>query len=791
MKNSFVDSEFFVIDRDNLESVKTRLYGYTIINDQIITHTENLYSDQLTGLGAYLYVERKGNLVSIYQDFIGCYGLFIYKNNSGYYAISNSLIKLIEYLNTKVSLTINRDYAEYMIAADVCSSIYQETIINEIEILDREVIVEISLDSRDYHFLEVNYKENTVDPDSDEGIRILDDWADRWSRILENICSKTSNLLASLSGGFDSRLAFSLLLYSKIDLSKIFVYSINDGKYVHPEDYEIASAIAKKFHFTLNNSDYLDKSIRNETIDEVMNRSFYTKLFFHKQMYYLQDRETTKYSVFGSGGECLRSHWEFSPEAYINKKADQAAKFSSELSKTTQRILKESLQKVSEKYAKLGKPLDDEDLVPVFYKEARCRNHFGRNAVEAYLSNSILLYPLLDPMLNKLRLSNTECGDKNLLITLIFLRYAPELLEFKFDSGKAIDEKTIHLAVNIIKKYPLPNKQGTKTVNIPAFVKEDNNVNSRKTSEIADLIMVKAFKSEFSRKVISGFFNDEIYSTILNDLKTRSHYPVQNAYLPLGLVKLLCMLQDSVAPHGEFANFYIALSETESINIDIPDSDVSICSADKDTITAYNDNLGITLSWNQCYKKDTLNIYRKSGTGIKCIAAVKQDICCYVDTEVKDNCWGKVYSYFILPCNRTKESEILSYFWIQRLSSVVITAIEEDEAGNVILNLETDNGNNKAAGYEIQYSSRLESFTNEGTWDKIVVSGRNTNRIILSTLIRDTIYYFRVRAYSDYKNRDKGITKRSWSSYSPVVSYHTKGVHNIEKKKRKFLRKLV
>lgn len=57
-----VEQEFFIIDSDNLQDVKTKLYGYSI-QDTGIYEDENLTEaavKNLNGCGAYVYICTQG-----------------------------------------------------------------------------------------------------------------------------------------------------------------------------------------------------------------------------------------------------------------------------------------------------------------------------------------------------------------------------------------------------------------------------------------------------------------------------------------------------------------------------------------------------------------------------------------------------------------------------------------------------------------------------------------------------------------------------------------------------------
>lgn len=108
--NQLYDDEFFLITSDNLSDVNTKFYGYTIIDNNILYNIDDSDVEKLNGEGSYIFVLRKENEIHIYQDFIGCYGLYLY-NQNGFFAISNSFYKLTEYLKNKVKLNYDYDVA--------------------------------------------------------------------------------------------------------------------------------------------------------------------------------------------------------------------------------------------------------------------------------------------------------------------------------------------------------------------------------------------------------------------------------------------------------------------------------------------------------------------------------------------------------------------------------------------------------------------------------------------------------------------------------------------------------
>ena len=94
------DDVFFVIDSDHLEETRTAFYGFTFLNDAVIDSLEALKGQTPEEDGAYVYLRREGNRLTITQDFIGSWGLYLYRQGD-YFALSNSFLYLVEYLRDK------------------------------------------------------------------------------------------------------------------------------------------------------------------------------------------------------------------------------------------------------------------------------------------------------------------------------------------------------------------------------------------------------------------------------------------------------------------------------------------------------------------------------------------------------------------------------------------------------------------------------------------------------------------------------------------------------------------
>ena len=453
-----VEKEFFLIDSENLSEVKTKLYGYSIQATGIYEQ-DNLTEDaakNLDGRGCYVYVEVKDGQITIKQDLNGCWGIYLFRHGD-YFALSNSFFRLLDHVKFKYPLTVNRDYCNYFLVIDLCSHAYSETAVNEISLVDRSAILQIDKAEKHLEIELIDYREHTVSLDSAEGIAIFDRWVDFWSNVLREISKRTNFIQSDLSGGFDTRISLVFLLHSGINLNTIRIYSSNDGLHTHKEDYEIASGIADHYGFKLNQPLPEQKKLLRYSLSNVVSMDCYHRQTFHKDYSYWAQKSIEKtYRLNGSGGETIRKYWHGSPKNFIKNQSRRAnyypCELASEISYSIENIVESAFRKVCNKF-KINN--EDSELIPQYlYQETRCRHHFGKANSNDYLRNTLNLSPTLDPEIRQLCLNSLNCSDYNLLMALLFVRYAPDLLKFPFEGNRSIAPETIAYAQKLNEHFP-------------------------------------------------------------------------------------------------------------------------------------------------------------------------------------------------------------------------------------------------------------------------------------------------------------------------------------------------
>ena len=543
-----IEDNFFIIDSNNLDDVKTKLYGFSILESQNYKINSKL---NLNGFGAYIYLYADENRITVNQDYIGCYCLYLFQDKD-YFALSNSFIYLVDYIKTKYRITLNKDYANYLLIANLSSEIYEDTMVNEIKRISRNSVVEIDKIRKLLKINYIDYKENTVEIGSDDFFDILDNWYYRWINIVESIKLKTNNISMDLSGGMDSRCLLSLFLGSKIDLNTININTYTDKLHCHAEDFEIASQISHDYGFTLNKKLNIEKY--PFSFEDTINLSFYAKLCFHKEMYFKYSRYVdTLYKFGGFGGETIRyyrRYWNYTNLLDFIKSHQHATllypkEIRLEISDSIERIINKSsflIKKINH-----FKEFDDSNYLANFYRETRCRDHYGKAIIEDYFSNICTLTPLLDSELQKLKLNSKDWSDKDLLLAIIFNRFAPDLLNYKFEGKRFISKDTIEFAKKINNIKPL-NKNNNfagkeykivKSIDLYPYQKQENKNIINKNELSPDRFLINLFHSDKFKYLFTIYYNQSILDIIDLDIKEREFIPLRHVYAIIGITKII------------------------------------------------------------------------------------------------------------------------------------------------------------------------------------------------------------------------------------------------------------
>ena len=162
--DKYYEDEFFIIDSNNIDSINSKLYGFAICDLEIVQNQEEITPD--SNCGVFINLKADDNEIRITQDFNGSYTLYLFKDND-YFAISNSFWKLVEHIKDDYKLSVNEDFAKSLFKRNnIHAFSYKNTLINEIETVDRNQVVCINKKTKDISFDKIDYEEATIDINS-------------------------------------------------------------------------------------------------------------------------------------------------------------------------------------------------------------------------------------------------------------------------------------------------------------------------------------------------------------------------------------------------------------------------------------------------------------------------------------------------------------------------------------------------------------------------------------------------------------------------------------------------
>lgn len=528
--NKLIKENFFVIDSNRLEHVCSHMYGFSISEKGILT--DNYY--KLIGdykdpepQGTYIMIRRNKNKIILNQDIYGGYGLYLYENkNSNYFALSNSFLFLEEYLIGKQNFTFNKDFADNFIISELCTFSLNETLIKEIYQIPPNSNIIINIKKKSFKINYIDYKENTVPLESEEGLKIIDRWIDKWGYILRSLKNQTDNISFDLSGGFDTRTLLPVLLNSGVNLNEILIKSYKNKEHGHDEDFIIARNISTKLGFKLNNLTFN----RNSTkfgIENTIYGSMFSKLGFHKEFYFKNEfYNKPRFSFRGAGGESLRGYPGEPIAEFIDRNSYKNIKsHEKEFYHSSKRIFNRSISILKNNLTFNN----DYEISAVLYSKALGRNHFGKESLEAYFANIYFIEPLMDPVIKKIKydISGPLPHD---LISYIYIRFARELINFPFQGNRSLNFKSIQKAEKLNNDF-IPYKiKSNYNKNFYIDIKRKTAAKHKSDNIIVNDYFIKLFNSIQFFNIINKKYGMEVYNWAKNYIKNSKYFPLRHAY---------------------------------------------------------------------------------------------------------------------------------------------------------------------------------------------------------------------------------------------------------------------
>ncbi|WP_461461057.1 ABC transporter ATP-binding protein [Methanobrevibacter sp.] len=555
--DKYYENEFFIIDSNNIDSINSKLYGFAISGTEIIQNQEITSDFNNIDYGIFINLKVNDDEIIITQDFNGSYTLYLFKEDN-YFAISNSFWKLVEHIKDNFNLSVNEDFAKSLFKRNnIHSFSYNNTLVNEINSIDRNQIIHINKKTNELSFEQIDYEESTVDINSKEGLKLLDSWFNRWIQILRSLKEKTNNINFNLTGDIPSRVIFSILLNANIDLNKVnFSYLTDSLK--SSKDSSSLNEMASMLGFKLDQDVFSSEKIYFNDMDTIINSSSLLKLGFNNNYpYNFAKYKDPVYSFNSRGANVLKGWLNISKDEFVDSFVYSTIQyiFSAQSSKN---LIEGDLENLQKNYKE-----DNEWLAWRYYKESISRNDCGKDSVEEYFSNIFSLSPFYDPILNKLKLTTDECDDRELLIAVILTRYAPELLDYKIE-GKSINFQTENYAKSLNEKYPY-KPLDLEYISGPEIDLANANPEPITRNDLIDYLKNVFYDDEFKSKFVN-LVSLPVYEFFTGKLELTDYYTMQYFSPSFSVIKIY---DDVEGADFEYSNISQWIKHYASGDVDI------------------------------------------------------------------------------------------------------------------------------------------------------------------------------------------------------------------------------
>ena len=281
------------------------------------------------------------------------------------------------------------------------------------------------------------------------------------------------------------------------------------------EDLLIGTEIAKSYGLELNKG--LKTSTYRIDAKESFSYAMMVKCGFHKGLASeLRYFNKPKFRIMGAGGEALRSYWNMPINEFIQKESMNYVFKHYDYNRYLEKVLTDSAESLAS--------IDDINSgAHCFYPHIRMRNHFGKASIVNFSANIIILAPLMDPVLYKLKQNNSQNDD--LLFALLYERFAEKIKDLPFDSSRVISQQIKNEASRINRQFPLLKEE------ISAFsIKEADRIKPKEhdyslyKSNPYEIIQ-QLYHDEKIKDLVVGFYDKNVYDLALEYFHTSNHHP--------------------------------------------------------------------------------------------------------------------------------------------------------------------------------------------------------------------------------------------------------------------------
>lgn len=537
-----IKDNFFVIASDsNLCALENKLYGYAYFNHKLFHNSyvtnRDICERPLDAVGAYVIISRKSDTIEIISDCMGNEMIFYY-NTKDFFAVSNSFYMLVQYLKSRVIITLDESYASlFTVTNSIVTCHHERTLVNEIKLLHIDEKISINICNNTLKIEKAYERNKKVKINTIQGLTLLDSWADKWVKIIRTIVDCNQQVNLQLSGGFDSRVTLALFLLAGIDFRKINVESSTRMK----EDFEIAGKIADYYGFKLNQK-YDFESI-NVPDEEVFNMQIFNRLGLHQEYLAPVNKYFNRPLFTFTGLGSAHSWYEDSTNKYTQRM--QLGTNNEIAKKCIKDILDEMYAYINNYH---GTPLPaNKNFMNYAYIFTRNRYNVGTSMVHKSCNNEFLFSPLQDYLFNLIDPIYEGNDDFNLLAAITFQRYAENLLNFPINENRKIKPETILEAEKINSISALPCFISERKDNYIEIIgnymmrqgsAELNSINKNKL--LSDLLLKNREKYEKQ-----GFADKSLINKAIDDLENSIRHNERKAFSLLSVIEILKACEES------------------------------------------------------------------------------------------------------------------------------------------------------------------------------------------------------------------------------------------------------
>lgn len=442
------ENNFFIVTSDNINSIKNSiLYGFVLIGDTVFRNGEHNFKKEeiQNGIGSYVYVMKNDDELYFITDDAGDYVLYYFVNHN-YWAVSNSFWLLSDEVKKNYELTLNREVAIHDIVAPLSSLSIEDTLINEIKCLRANETISIingklCMERKETNLFSVNLLDS---------VGLIDEWINKWIKVMKAIEKSGYTMKFDLSGGFDSRLTLAIAIAAGVDFNceNVFVNSIipiSEGQIEHmKDDFQIATQIADKLGFELNRP--IKNMYSKMSVQDSVDMFSECMLSNHREAYFFDFFAREPIFHFGGhGGETLRGDV-YSLEKWLRMASEDCNGYEA----VSKKVLVNSYNKCLIKEFDSTKCNEFASLTN-FWRETWQRYHFGQTIMYRNITNEIVFAPLSDSMIYRVQPFWKGEPIENVIYTLILKRTAPWLLDVPLSDGRKINPKALEVSEDILK----------------------------------------------------------------------------------------------------------------------------------------------------------------------------------------------------------------------------------------------------------------------------------------------------------------------------------------------------